>query len=235
MPLTEEQRQKLQARLAEDEAISSSAPGALPESIASMVSGLPQAQPTMSMSAGGIRMTNPPSNQQVQRDLVIQMAKEKLKQLNPTMTADQRDRVVIAQEALRKVNAVRGTLGIKGEQLTDRKPLTIFKQTPNSVQNPFLAPDAKQLRTQFNSAADLLAMLRTGKQGEKTQVDRVIAEYNPGNFDKSHTVIDRLNEMENEIRAFGSGQLKSPLPELMEDANGNRAYVYPDGRVEEVD
>ena len=161
-----------------------------------------------------MRMTVPPPAAEVQRQLDIDRQKRLMEAQTPVLTADQRDRVTIASEALRKVNAVRTSLGIQGETLSNRDPLTVWKQTPETYNNPFLAPDAKQLRMQFNSAADLLAMLRTGKQGEKTQVNRVIAEYNPGNFDDNKTVIDRLNEMEKEIRAFGSGKLHSPLDDV---------------------
>ena len=186
----------------------------MPTRLDEIEGGVNMPQPTTGLSpqvAQMIGLLAPQEQGKAQSKAVQAQIAQQIKTSMPVPTADQRDRQTIASEALRKVQAIRETLGISNGQLTKPAPLTIWKQTPNSVQNPFLAPDAKQLRTQFNSAADLLAMLRTGKQGERTQVDRVIAEYNPGNFDDAKTVMNRLDEMEQEIRAFGSGQLKSPL------------------------
>lgn len=195
MPLTEEERQEILARRATAQAPAT--PGSF--------------SPYPGLEIQGMTVGRTPSIRMGTNEVEVARQKRLMELATPVPTADQRDRITIASEALRKVNAIRETLGIAGNTLSNRQPLTIWKQTPQELQNPFLAPDAKQLRTQFNSAADLLAMLRTGKQGERTQVDRVIAEYNPGNFDDSKTVMNRLDEMENEIRAFGSGKLKSPL------------------------
>lgn len=214
MPLTNEERAEILARRGGSRM--APATSGLPPDVEAMIGqapGTPGGPRTMGSRGVTMNAPVPASTVQAQmrQRMLEQLASQKLKSEEAVPTADQRDRITIASEALRKVQAVRSTLGVNGQQLSNRKPLTIWKQTPDQVNNPFLAPDAKQLRTQFNSAADLLAMLRTGKQGEKTQVNRVIAEYNPGEFDDNETVMDRLNEMENEIRAFASGELKSPL------------------------
>lgn len=221
MPLTEQERAEILSRRGGG----MGAPSGLPPQVEQIIQSMGQGSPQMTgMSRSGPRMTMPQSQEAVRRDLLGKMAEQKLKAETPVPTESERTTNRVAANAMRNLEELKQLLGAQpgSTKLGTRKPLTVFKQTEMHNTNPWLAPDAKQLRTKFNALVDQLALLRTGKAGEKTQHKRIEAEYNPGEFDQDETIVQRIEDMEKELRGYSSGELKSPMDDTPDDPLGLR-------------
>lgn len=251
MPLSEDERRKL-ATLMDNPATN----GLLPE-IAAIIQGLPasRAYPS-SISAKGMRMLVPAPTREVERDLLLKQAEQLLKAKTPVPTESERASTKVAGVALENLARIKQLIGaeITGKNaqgrpigtVKNRKPITVYKLTPEDylgqLMSPTLSPDAKALRSDLNSAIDLIAMLRTGKAGESVQQARLMAERNIGETDQTQTILDRISALEDEIKGFASGKIASPLDQaggsdggvLHVDKLGRKAMVYPDGTYQRV-
>lgn len=94
MPLTEEERRKLQALTG-----GQAAPSGLPPDVASIIQSLPQggAYPS-SISAKGMRMTLPPSRQAVERDLLLKQANDLLTERSKSRQDSTKRRAEVEQQ-----------------------------------------------------------------------------------------------------------------------------------------
>ena len=138
-------------------------------------------------------------------------------------TESERASTRIAQIGLQNVDRVRKLLQVSGTEavpvVAHRRPITpsvnsLLPFDPTVIRNPFVRdPEKKQLRDEIENAISLLALLRTGKAGETSQIKQIrsTSTIGQGEQDDPRTVIRRLNHLEREFRGFATGEIQSPL------------------------
>lgn len=138
-------------------------------------------------------------------------AKNPLKALTAAPTETERASTRVGNVILGKLGEVKQLLSIDPTKrvVGNKDPITPLGPITNW--NPRRSEGSKKLQDTLNASYDLLAMLRTGKQGEKTQVGQIKKEYPVGENDTDETIIRRIEQMETEINGFMTGAKHSPL------------------------
>lgn len=223
--MTEEQRQRARALLGQEGATprtpstSPQAPGTLPTAVLQMLQGMPQSKPYLK-SFRGVQFAEPPAT--AERELRMDAAKRLLKDAYPTSTVAERRSTRISRVGLKGVRDIRQLLQVDAKQGTvkNREPISVTYPPTQGHAQFYMTPAQKKLRDRLNKVWDLTAMLRTGVAGEKIQKESLKAQSNIGEFDEDSTIIDRLSQLEAELRAFAVGDMNSPVDsaEMSEDA-----------------
>lgn len=220
MPLSEQERQEILARR---QGGTSTPPisGTLPPDVQQVLGQMPAATPYMAgATVKGMRMNLPKPTQETERELLIEQAKQLLKNKYPVQTETERASTRVAKIALQNVNRIRQQLGVNAAKGTVRDVGSVTATiTPpeflggRPLRNPMATTGAKQLRDDLENSFALLALLRTGKQGEVKQISNIRDTHNIGFSEEGQpqTIIRRLQDLENELKGFASGEIKSPM------------------------
>lgn len=180
-------------------------------------------------SGRGFRLQSVPKT--AERELAEKQSQRQMEAQTPVPTESERASTRVAKIALENIHRIRTQLGVNAQAGTVentkplKSPIGVTMTMPEwlggrPLRNPLANEGSKQLRDDLENSFALLALLRTGKQGEVKQISNIRDTHNIGQTEQGQpqSIIRRLDDMERELRGFAVGDLVSPLDQPTPDA-----------------